>query len=50
MLLFSNFKSKERGLIALKIMSVFFWGVFGAFLSARYLYARYMRERFGFRV
>ncbi|WP_178384857.1 hypothetical protein [Helicobacter pylori] len=43
MLLFSNFKSKEHGLIALKIMSVF-----GAFLSARYLYARYMRERFGF--
>ncbi|ADO03359.1 hypothetical protein HPCU_00865 [Helicobacter pylori Cuz20] len=23
---------------------------FGAFLSARYLYVRYMRERFGFRV
>ncbi|EJB20341.1 hypothetical protein HPCPY3281_0212 [Helicobacter pylori CPY3281] len=45
MLLFSNFKSKECGLIALKVMSVF-----GAFLSARYLYVRYMRERFGFRV
>ncbi|WP_274377338.1 hypothetical protein [Helicobacter pylori] len=41
MLLFSNFKSKERVLIALKVMSVF-WGVFGAFLSARYLYARYI--------
>ncbi|WP_187908042.1 hypothetical protein [Helicobacter pylori] len=49
MLLFSNFKSKERVWIALKGMSVFL-GVFGAFLSAHYLYARYMRERFGFRV
>ncbi|WP_233408135.1 hypothetical protein [Helicobacter pylori] len=43
MLLFSNFKSKERGLIAFKN-----YERFGAFLSARYLYARYMRERFGF--
>ncbi|WP_194149799.1 hypothetical protein [Helicobacter pylori] len=47
MLLFSNFKSKERGLIALKIMSVF-GASFGAFLNAHYLYARYMGERFGF--
>ncbi|WRB14015.1 hypothetical protein KVM26_05490 [Helicobacter pylori] len=46
MLLFSNFKSKERGLVALKNHGRFF----GAFLSAHYLYARYMRERFGFRV
>ncbi|AFH97340.1 hypothetical protein HPSH417_00890 [Helicobacter pylori Shi417] len=37
-------------MIALKIMSVFFGVFLGRFWGARYLYARYMRERFGFRV
>ncbi|AEN17892.1 hypothetical protein HPPN135_00905 [Helicobacter pylori Puno135] len=37
-------------MIALKIMSVFLGAFLGRFLSAHYLYARYMRERFGFRV